>query len=115
MLDELIQANGNNPSVISAISAIEITHGMYRAKTESDKERRRIFAQDLFRDVVIQPVTLPIAQLAGRIEGEQAEAGNTLPFEDLVIGATALAFGFSVLTSNLRHFRRIPGLSVIQH
>jgi len=35
-------------------------------------------------------------------------------FEDLLIGATALHLGYEVATLNLRDFRRIPGLSVIQ-
>jgi len=32
---------------------------------------------------------------------------------DLMIGATAIFAGFSILTFNLRHFRMIPGLHVI--
>jgi tRNA(fMet)-specific endonuclease VapC len=55
-----------------------------------------------------------IAELAGRIEGEQAALGVRIPFEDLVIGATALHLGYGVATSNVRHFQKIPGLSVLQ-
>jgi len=51
--------------------------------------------------------------LAGRIDGEQTAAGVMMPSADLLIGATALSLGFSVLTINLRHFRQIPGLNVI--
>ena len=41
--------------------------------------------------------------------------GVTIPFVDLLIGATALEVGgYSVLTVNERHFRMIPGLSVIR-
>lgn len=58
------------------------------------------------------PVTLQIAQRAGRIEGEQAAQGNIIAFEDLLIGATALHLGFDVVTLNLQHFERIPGLKV---
>ena len=38
----------------------------------------------------------------------------TVPFVDLLIGATALEVGYSLLTVNARPFRMIPGLSVIQ-
>ena len=51
--------------------------------------------------------------LAGKIDGEQQALGVTVPFSDLLIGATALSHGFSVLTVNLRHFRLIPGLTVV--
>ena len=40
-------------------------------------------------------------------------AGKTTIF-NLLIGATALSLGYSVLTVNPRHFRRVPGLAVIQ-
>lgn len=36
------------------------------------------------------------------------------PFGELLIGATELSLGFSELTENVRHFQKIPGLSVIQ-
>jgi predicted nucleic acid-binding protein len=46
----------------------------------------------------VHPVTLGIAQLAGRIEGEQAAEGNIIAFADLLIGATALHLGYEVAT-----------------
>jgi hypothetical protein len=55
-----------------------------------------------------------IAELAGRIEGEQAAAGVSIAFEDLLIGVTALYLGYAVATLNVRHFQNIPGLQVLQ-
>jgi predicted nucleic acid-binding protein len=52
--------------------------------------------------------------LAGKLDGEQQAGGVTIPFGDLLIGATALSLGFSLLTVNTRHFRLIPNLQVIQ-
>jgi predicted nucleic acid-binding protein len=40
--------------------------------------------------------------------------GIQFAFEDLLIGSTALHLGYNVATLNLRDFKRIPGLSVIQ-
>jgi predicted nucleic acid-binding protein len=99
---------------LSAVSVVELTHGIYRARTEADKNRRRAFVEGAFNDLLVYPVTLQIARLAGQIEGEQAALGNVIEFEDLVIGATALHFGFEVATLNVRHFERIPGLSVVK-
>ena len=56
----------------------------------------------------------PIAFLAGRIDGEQQHRGIKIPFQDLLIGATALHLGFTVVTGNPRHFRMIPELVVEQ-
>jgi len=58
-------------------------------------------------------ITLEIAQLAGRIEGEQAAKGIGIPFEDPVICSTALYLAFDVVTNNLRHFQLIPGLNAV--
>jgi tRNA(fMet)-specific endonuclease VapC len=105
---------GEIESGLSAVIIVELTHGIYRAKSDVDRERRRAFTEELCRDVMVHPVTLEIAQLAGRIEGEQAARGVSIAFEDLLIGTTALHLGFGVATLNVRHFRLIPGLFVIQ-
>jgi tRNA(fMet)-specific endonuclease VapC len=64
--------------------------------------------------VAIYPLTTDIAKLAGKLDAEQQKRGVVIPFADLLIGATALSLGYSVLTINPRHFERVPGLSVIQ-
>jgi predicted nucleic acid-binding protein len=69
--------------------------------------------EGVFHDLIVHPMTLEIAQLAGRIEGEEAAKGITIDFENLVIGATALHLGFDVATTNVKHFQRIPGLKVV--
>jgi predicted nucleic acid-binding protein len=51
--------------------------------------------------------------LAGRLNGEQQNQGSVIPFTDLLIGATAIELGYSVLTANLRDFQKIPGLFVV--
>ena len=78
------------------------------------RERRHAFTEELCRDLTIYPVTLEIAKLAGKIEGEQAARGVNISFEDLLIGSTGLYLGYSVATLNARHFRLIPGLSLVQ-
>ena len=104
---------GDAECALSVISIIEFTHGIYRAKTDADRTRRRAFAEELARDMIVHPVSLPIAQLAGKIEGEQAAIGVSIAVEDLIIGTTALYLGFDVVSSNVRHFNHIPGLTVI--
>lgn len=111
---ERIQATlGETEAALSTVSIVELNHGIYRARTDADRERRKAFCDELCRDMIVHPVSLEIAQLAGRIEGEQAAKGITIAFEDLVIGATALHFGFDVATLNVRHFQLIPGLNIV--
>lgn len=105
--------HGEFDVALSAISAVELTHGIYRARTSADRERRRLFVEGVFSDLIVHPVSLAIAQLAGRIEGDQAAKGVTIAFEDLIIGATALHLDFDVATLNVKHFSLIPGLKTV--
>ena len=105
--------HGETESSLSAITIVELTHGIYRASTNAHGERRRAFVEELCRSMVVHPITLEIAQLAGKVEGEQAARGISIAFEDLLIGTTALHLGCAVVTLNVRHFQLIPGLSVI--
>jgi predicted nucleic acid-binding protein len=87
--------------------------GACRANNESLKRRRLSFIDRLCQDVPVYPVTLEIARLVGRLEGEQAGRGIAITFEDLAIGVTALCLGFDVASLNMRHFKLIPGLNVV--
>ncbi|MGB7727531.1 MAG: PIN domain-containing protein [Candidatus Acidiferrum sp.] len=105
---------GETEAGLSAVTIVELTDGIYRAKSDTHRDHRLAFTQELCRDITVHPITLEIAQLAGKIEGEQAARGISIAFEDLLIGTTALHLGYAVATLNVRHFRLIPGLSVIQ-
>ena len=113
VIERVQAALGETEAALSTVSIVELTHGIYRARTDADRERRRAFCDELCRDMIVHPVSLEIAQLAGRIEGEQAAQGIAIAFEDLVIGATALYLGFDVATFNVKHFKLIPGLNIV--
>ena len=78
MLQHVRSAHGETEVAISAISVIEFTHGIYRAKTDADRKRRQSFSEEVYRDLIVHPVSMEVAQLAGRIEGEQAAIGNLI-------------------------------------
>lgn len=114
ILNRMRSKHGEADAALSVVTIVELTHGIYRAKTDADRARRRAFSEELRRDMIVHPVTVEIAELAGRIEGEQAARGVRITFEDLLIGATALHIGYDVATINVRHFQVIPGLTVVQ-
>ena len=97
---------------ISAITLVELDHGLYRARSDNDKARRKLFTDEVATDVVCYPVDREIARIAGRIEGQLAAMGFAIGLADLLIGCTALHLGDSVLTLNTKHFNLIPNLIV---
>ncbi|MBI4265177.1 MAG: PIN domain-containing protein [Acidobacteria bacterium] len=113
ILEQVHASQGDIEVGISVVTIAELVHGAYRAKDTARQERRLQFIDRLVSDVPMHSVTVDIARLAGRIEGEQAEKGIQLPFGDLLIGATALHLEYGVATGNARDFRRIPGLRVV--
>jgi predicted nucleic acid-binding protein len=105
---------GAQPIALSTVSVIELEHGIWRAKDAAQAQCRQKFFEDLFAAVPTYPLTFGIARRAARIDGESRRTGIVIPFQDLVIGVTALEFDYAVATLNPRHFRLIPGLTVIE-
>ncbi len=114
LIERVVNVAGDQDAALSAMGLTELIHGVYRAQTPQMRTRRETFLQELLADVTVYPYTKETAMLAGKIDGEQQSQGVVIPFGDLLIGATALSLGFSMLTANLRHFQKIPGLTVVQ-
>ena len=96
--------SGETEIALSVVTIAELVHGAYRTKTQAQQQRRLEFIERLCSDVPVHPVTLEIARLAGRIEGQQEAVGIQFAFEDLLIGATALHLGYELATLNLPRF-----------
>ena len=60
----------------------------------------------------VVPFDLEAARIHARLAADLMAAGQAIGPNDLLIAATALAHGHAVLTHNLRHFERVPGLVV---
>lgn len=114
ILEGVRASQGDKEVGLSVVTIAELIHGAYRAQTTARQERRLEFIDRLTSDVPVHPVSLDIARLAGRIEGQQEGKGIQIAFEDLLIGATALHLDYAVATLNRRDFQRVPGLSIVQ-
>src|SRR6185312_16073536 len=57
MMDRVRAAVGDTESALSAMSILELTHGIYRAKAQAERERRRAFVEELVRDMIVHPVS----------------------------------------------------------
>ena len=99
---------------ISVVTLIELAHGAARADTPPRRLKRQKFIEELISAMPVYPVTVAIALRAGQLDGENQARGLKLALPDLLIGVTALELGYSVGTSNVRHFGDVPGLSVLR-
>jgi len=112
ILEQVRALHGEVEVGISVVSVAEMTHGAYRTRDAALQQRRLAFVDRLCSDMPVHPITVDVARLIGRIEGQQAALGYTIAFEDLAIGVTALHLGYDVVTLNEKHFKLIPGLVV---
>jgi predicted nucleic acid-binding protein len=114
LLVTLEHQHGGTEIVLSSITVIELEHGLHRAQTAEQARKRRDYLDTVFAAIPVESFTKDMAQLAAKIDAEVRQLGRTIPFADLLIGATALHFGYTVGTRNLRHFQMVPNLAVIQ-
>ena len=114
ILSEIVRKLGDTEVAISVITLIELAHGSARADRPDRKAKRQQFIQELLTALPVHPITISIALRAGQIDGENQSKGVRIPISDLLIGVTALELGYNVATSNVRHFRLIPEITVVQ-
>jgi len=114
LLRSIRETTGQTEVAISAISVIELEHGVWRADTAERAAKRRLYLQEIYTAIRVEPFTRKMGALAAQIDAEAKKTGKVIPFADLQIGVTAMQLGYSIATHNLRHFAMIPGL-VISH
>ncbi len=113
LIGGIFSAYGPLELSLSPVTVAELVHGIYRAKTPESGQCRRQYIEELVSLVPVHPITKQTGWLVGQIEGQEAAKGNVLPFSDLMIAAAAIEQGYAVLTGNVRHFQKIPGLIVV--
>lgn len=94
----------------SAISLGELYRGVYRLPSRNRWLER--FDHHLLPAITVLPFDLEVARVYGRIRAELEAAGRMPGEADLQIAATALHHDLTVVTGNLDHFQRVPGLRV---
>ena len=114
LLAILEHEHGETEIVLSSITVIELEHGLHRARTAEQAAKRRAYLDTVYAAIPVEPFTRDMAQLAAKIDAEARQLGCTIPFADLLIGATALHFGYAAGTRNLRHFQMVPNVAITQ-
>ncbi len=94
----------------SAVVVGELFRGALRSP-ERDRHLRNI-EERVLPAVTVLPFDLPVARAYGEIHAALEKAGRPLADADVQIGATALRHDLALVTGNVRHFSRIPGLRV---
>lgn len=103
------------PVFIAAVTVSELLAGVKLAKTQADYLQRHIFTESILNSVPVLDFDTEVARTYAELYAfalQQTQRSN-LNVHDLQIAATALVYGYSVLTTNGQDFKAIPGLNVI--
>ncbi len=94
----------------SAVSIAELYRGAFRSEGR-DRHLTNI-EERVFPSVTVLPFDVEAAKVFGRISARLESLGKSLADADLQIAATALAHELKLVTGNVKHFERVPGLKI---
>ncbi|MDR2871963.1 MAG: type II toxin-antitoxin system VapC family toxin [Xanthomonadaceae bacterium] len=103
-----IEQVGPQEIYTSIVVAAELRYGC--AKKGSPKLQAKV--ESILETIPVLPLDAPADAEYGGIRSELEAAGQSIGFNDLLIGAHAYALGLTLVTDNTREFNRIRGLSV---
>jgi predicted nucleic acid-binding protein len=111
-LDTLAQYADYGEAYIAAVTVSELLTGVHMAKTTAIRVKRSAFVERMLNAVPVldftEEVARTYAELFAHFLKKRAKPNSTV--HDLQIAATAITFGYAVLTSNVGDFKKIPGL-----
>jgi predicted nucleic acid-binding protein len=95
----------------SSITLGELVYGAYKLQARTDELLQQL-EESLLPNLPVLPFDSAAAQYYGEVRADLERRGMPLGDADLRIGCIALAHGLTMVTGNVRHFERIPGLTV---
>lgn len=105
-----IQQIGSPRLAVSLLSVAELYEGVFRS---TDPLLAEFTLRTFLSDKTILPITPEICRLFGEHRARLRRQNQLVGDFDLMIGATCLAVGLTLLTTNPRHFEPLIGLTVI--
>jgi len=93
----------------TSMNAFEIYLGAFRSKNAAENVKR---ADDLLGSMNILNLTLESSRKSSEILSELMRRGEPIGLRDAIIAGIALVNGYTLVTRNVEHFRRVTGLSV---
>ena len=92
---------------MSVVTYLELVYGAYKSQQVEANVAR---IKQLSHLIPVQPLDAPAATHYGKLRAGLEKSGSLIGAYDLQIAAHALALGLTLVTNNVREFRRVPGL-----
>jgi len=106
--EELEHAEG--PIYTTAVNWAEICYGL--ARHPSGGRIRQRYEKQVLSALEILDFDTPCAEVYGQLRAELEAKGRRLAEADLMIASIALRHQLLLVSGNIRHFSRVPGLKL---
>ena len=107
---ELLNNTDTRLVKIPAIVQAELLVGAYKS---ARSERNAAAVESLICNFEVLPFDSLCARAYARIRSDLEKNGMKIGPNDLIIAATALAHGATLVTNNVDEFKRVPGLRIL--
>ena len=111
---DLSRWDPNDDVFISVVTVSELLMGVHRADSEARRNRRSAFVEAVVAGISVLDFTTEVARAHAQLHAQLTGQGELIGAHDLIIAATALHHGLTLLTDNVAEFRRVPALNVIE-
>jgi tRNA(fMet)-specific endonuclease VapC len=108
-LDLSSRVSPSEELAVSTISVGELVHGVYKSRRVADN---LVLLDLMLADLSALPFDEFAAREFGALKARLENSGARLDDLDLQIAATALRFKAPLVTHNMHHFGRVPGLAL---
>jgi len=99
----------SNPKT-TAISLFELYYG---ACNSLKPQENILKIKSLLKAVQLLEFDKPAAEEAGKIHSMLENSGQTIELQDILIAGIVISRDEELVTNNIKHFKRIPGLKYI--
>lgn len=99
---------------ISVITMSELLAGVHMTKSAHEKVKRSAFVEGILSHIPVLSLNEEAARTYAELWAYMIKSKGDLKrnAHDLQIAATAIAYGYAVLTSNKADFQKIPGIII---
>ncbi len=103
------RTHANKSKAISVVTYGELVYGARKSERVPENMAKIHRLAELYPVI---DITRSVMDSFGEIKALLSSSGTTVDDFDLQIGCTALMLNYTVVTNNIKHFKKIPGLKL---
>jgi len=109
-VEQNLQRHPHDPVKLCVITLMELHYGAYKSKKVTSNLAK---IRTLENSLEILPVGQEIVEIFGMEKAKLERRGTPLEDFDLILGCCALAHNLTLVTNNVKHFKKIESLRIV--